>query len=136
MTHRPIAFLCLCYLVVYSWCVPVPEVTDPASVTPLIGDTFSLSFTFDNTDTSAVGYGPFIDLYLPTRGISGTGDGVILQGVTAFTPPMTPTFFTVPITSANGGCVDHPFAVDINHIPLTVCGVAGDTLLSVVLPFG
>jgi len=116
----------------------VPAVTNPASVTPLIGDTVTLSFTFDNMDTIETGYGPFIDLYLPTRGISGSPnfDGVILQSVSAFSPPMNPTIFTVPITAANSGCVNHPFAVDDTHTPLTVCGVAGDTLLSIVLPFG
>ena len=41
-----------------------------------IGQAFSFTATFDNTDPTDPGYGPFIDLYFPVTGVDGAGAGV------------------------------------------------------------
>ena len=50
---------------------PAVSLDVPASV--FIGETFTFTVTFDNTDT-APGYGPIIDLVLPTNGADGAPD--------------------------------------------------------------
>ena len=53
---------------------PVASLNVPA--TTMIGEAFSFTVTFDNTGTGAeVGYGPYVDLFLPIGGADGTSSG-------------------------------------------------------------
>ncbi|MDO9300035.1 MAG: hypothetical protein Q7T89_01570, partial [Anaerolineales bacterium] len=116
----------------------------PASVQ--IGQAFSFTATFDNTDTTAPGYGPFIDLYFPVTGVDGAGaaidDGVDFTSATFLGAPVTAVSNTFG-AAGTGGCiaplgpVTHPYAVlfpsGAAHV---VCGTPGDKLVTLQLPFG
>ncbi|HXF86438.1 MAG TPA: isopeptide-forming domain-containing fimbrial protein [Anaerolineales bacterium] len=125
----------------------------PSNVT--LGDTFSFTVTFDNNGTDP-GYGPFLDLILPSNGADGdfnldVQDGIVFVSATALgytfntgddtlsvqtfpdpppgpPPPVYPTDYIT--------CVSHPWAVDSSNTPLAVCGPAGDQFVSLRLPFG
>ncbi|MEO7909759.1 MAG: hypothetical protein ABIV47_08935, partial [Roseiflexaceae bacterium] len=108
---------------------PVASLNVPANV--FIGESISFGVTFDNTDTTDSGYGPFIDLVMPASGADGN-DGVTFTSATYLGQPVT----TVQLTFPAGGCVAHPYAEDTTHAPLQVCGTPGDTLVVLQLPFG
>src|SRR5205085_2126437 len=50
---------------------PTPVASLAVPPDPFIGENFTFTVTFDNTDATATGYGPFVDLYLPARGADG-----------------------------------------------------------------
>ncbi len=110
----------------------------PTSV-PL-GGSFSVTLTFDNVADgdpgSNVGYGPYIDLVVPTTGKDGgngnTNDGITFGSATYLGTPVTSTSVTF---DANGQAV-HPFARDASGNPVIVTGTPGDTLVVLTLPFG
>lgn len=142
--------LAICLLVVcgQSQAAPVADVGITVSdAEPFIGASVSIDVTFDNTGPAGdTGYGPFIDLVLPTRGVDGDPsasealDG--LSFVSAEYSGFPTDFFTLTFPDDDGpggaitGCVDHPLAVDTAGDPLQVCGRAGDTLVVARLPFG
>lgn len=124
---------------------PVATVSAPG--TALIGDHVTATVTFQNVpDGSAggdVGYGPFIDVVIPTSGHDGHeppnphDDGLTLNGATAFgqSLPVTQVVF-----DANGNAT-HPFLKDSNGDPVVIHAAdfgaqAGDTLAVISLPFG
>ncbi len=127
-----------------------PEATvslDVADTNPFIGEGFSFDAVFDNTGPAGdTGFGPFIDLIIPSRGVDGDpGIGEPLDGidfVSASFAGFPIDFFTLTFPDADGagagitGCVEHPLAVDTSGDPLEVCGLAGDTLVVARLPFG
>jgi hypothetical protein len=104
-----------------------PTVNNPPDLSGPIGPSFSLSFSFDNADTTFTGYGPIVDIILPTKGIDG-GDGVDAStlDVTVFGIPAE--FDIIPFTTT---CVNHPYSVDPFHVPLQVCAQIGDSLLAI-----
>ena len=115
-----------------------PTVTLDVPADVPIGQDFTFTATFENTGADA-GYGPFVDLLIPSRGADGTtaggaNDGVTFNGATYLGSAVTAT--TLEFTDANGGVVDHPYAVDSNGDPLRVTGTVGDTLVVLQLPFG
>ncbi len=113
------------------WAVPNPLVTLDAPDQPFPGESFTFTVTFDNNGTTP-GYGPFIDVILPTSGADGS-DGATFVGAAIGLLPLTDvTLRTFPA----GGCVTHPFAVALNNAPTQVCGTPGDTLIVIRLPFG
>lgn len=116
-----------------------PAVTLVAPDDVFLGEAFDVSVTFDNTHPVDTGYGPFVDVYLPARGVDNTATGGGLDGI-SFVPgsanylgaSLSPTLITFDAT----GIADHPFAVDTSGDPLTVTGQEGDQLLVIGLPFG
>jgi large repetitive protein len=121
--------------------------TVPAEVP--IGEAFTFTATFDNTHATDVGYGPFIDVVLPTNGADGLGntnpplDGISYISASYLGFPVTitvQTFTNAPLGVLPCGptqsTLDHPYAVDTSNVPLPVCGTPGDTLITVQLPFG
>lgn len=108
----------------------------PAQVA--IGANFSFTATFDNTAANAAGntgYGPFIDLYFPVTGSDGD-DGINFASATYLGQPVTATQLTFPGPGPTG-CVNHPYAIaPATGAPLQVCGLSGDRLVVLQLPFG
>ena len=111
-----------------------------------IGQTFSFTAAFDNTDADEVGYGPFIDLVFPVTGTDGAGaatdDGINFVSATylgASVITVTNTFGTANTGGCTGGLgpVTHPYAVTLGTgAPHIVCGIPGDKLVTFLLPFG
>ena len=128
---------------------PDPTVTINAPDVVGIGTNFTVSVTFD---TDSTGFGPYVELYLPTSGV----DGVFDDGTDSFTSPADGISFVsaalaglgIPLadvqshTITDSG-VQHPYAVDAAGNPIVItAGSApggfqnGDTVVFVRLPFG
>ena len=118
-------------------------VSGPRNV--LIGEDFALTVSFKNTGSS-VGYGPFVDIVLPSNGADGNAGSAVQDGI-EFVSASTLgyTFSTAqntlfaqkfPVTGAAVTCLSHPWAHQSNGKFADVCGAAGDTFVSLRLPFG
>ena len=110
----------------------------------LIGENFSFTVAFKNTGSS-VGYGPFVDVVFPTNGADGNFNRAVQDGIDfisastlGYTFNASQTTQVVQIFPGSGavGCVAHPWARQSDGSFLQVCGPAGDTLVSLRLPFG
>lgn len=113
---------------------PTVSIDVPANVE--LGNNFQATITFDNTNASDVGFGPYVDLIVPTTGSDGAGaatdDGVTFLNATYLGAPVLAT----QVTFDNLGNATHPFAVDSAGNPIIVTGTPGDTLVVLTLPFG
>ncbi len=119
---------------------PVPSVTLDVPTESMLGEEIRFALTFDNVG-DAPGYGPWIDLVLPLNGADGAAgtdipDGLSFVEATYLSVPLDTSVLGFPDDGGGVGCVDHPFAVDSAHQPLQVCGIAGDVLVVLRLPFG
>ena len=123
---------------------PVVSLSVPAS--SRVGENFTFTAGFSNTGNT-VGYGPFIDVMLPTAGIDGSVsapfDGIDFISATYLGSPTTNTILTFPSSFAGANpCsagqfpVLHPLAKDNTGAPLRVCGLPNDKLVVSQLPFG
>lgn len=116
-----------------------PSLTAGADQDVMIGESFTFDVVFDNTGDTT-GYGPFIDLILPTNGtdgVAGVGsDGITFGNAAYLGTELNVIQIVFPDDGAGTGTIDHPYAVDGSGDPLTVTGTAGDTLVVVELPFG
>lgn len=110
--------------------IPIPIATLNAPSSQLIGEATTFTVTFDNGGAD-IGYGPFVDLVLPSAGMDGA-DGVTFNDATYLGQVLNSTVLTFPAS----GCVNHPFVVDTNNIQQQVCGRTGDQLIIIELPFG
>ncbi len=66
---------------------PIPTATLTAPAEAFIGDNVSFTVNFDNASSTAtdVGYGPYVDLFLPKSGIDGqstVGGPAVDDGIT------------------------------------------------------
>ncbi len=119
---------------------PVPTVTlsgMPAQV--LLGDTFTETVSFQNTAATGVGYGPFVDVFVPQDAQEkATLTGASYLGASLVVTPVTLST-TVPGHAGTLGAL-HPLALDAAGAPLFVAApagtVAGDAMYVVQLPFG
>jgi len=123
-----------------------PRVNTPPAVSlnvpaeAFIGNNVTFTVTFDNTNT-VPGYGPLIDLIIPTNGPDGAQntnpplDGLSFLSATYLGSSVENTVLTFP---GSGGvtCVNHPYLVNSSGNPVQVCGNAGDTFVALRLPFG
>ncbi len=100
-------------------------------IDPMIGEEFTFTVTLDNTTTETL-YGPYIDLYMPTAGDDGDGDGVSFRDATYLGTPVNATVQTFDLN----GEIEHPFAVDGTGAPITISGTQGDTYVTLEMPFG
>jgi hypothetical protein len=111
---------------------PAVSLSVPAEV--FIGDTVNFTVTFDNTNT-VPGYGPLIDLIIPTNGPDGSPnpDGLTFVDATYLGVALEKTVITVP----GSGCVTHPYMRDNTGAYVQVCSLTpGDTFVALRLPFG
>ena len=124
-----------------------------------IGQEFTFTASFSNNantsdaDPADTGYGPFIDLVFPVTGVDGD-DGIDFVsasygGAALLGSQVYENIFPDDdgIGLGTTGCVQHPIAVLGANVPpvpsdvtqpryMTVCGTAGDKLVTLVLPFG
>jgi large repetitive protein len=106
--------------------------------TPFIDSPASFTATFDNSG-STVGYGPYIDLFLPTTGEhapnASANYGISFVSATYLGQAVTSNVYT--LTAAG---VAHPYAVDNTGAPLIIKPPPGfepgDELVVLQLPFG
>ncbi len=125
---------------------PLASVTLAVPATLQIGEAFSFTATFDNTDADEVGYGPFIDVYFPVIGVDGAGaavdDGIDFVSASFLGGSITTVSQTFPAAPLGGPCgaaqspVNHPYAVDATGAFVIVCGTPGDKVVTFLLPFG
>jgi LPXTG-site transpeptidase (sortase) family protein len=110
----------------------------------LIGEDFSFSISFKNTGSNP-GYGPFVDLVLPTNGADGDYNRAVQDGVEFVSASVIgykfseaqATLFEQKFPGSGGiTCMSHPWARQQNGQYVQVCGPAGDTFVSMRLPLG
>ena len=92
---------------------------------PLIGEALTFGVSLDNTDTTATGYMPYVDLLLPIAGGDGD-DGISFTSATYFGAPVT----TPLIQTCASAPVTHPLTAMSTPCP------AGRQLVVMQLPFG
>mgnify|MGYP000355235603 CR=1 FL=1 len=116
-----------------------PSVTIDVPDTVELGNTFEATIRFDNSATNAagnVGFGPYVDLFLPVTGTDGAGaavdDGMDFINATYLGVPLVAT----EITFDASGNATHPYATDTSGNPIVVNGAPGDKLVVLQLPFG
>jgi len=111
---------------------PLPYYEMPAEVSP--GDKFTFTLTFENTgpDPDDAGYNPYIDLYLPTKGIDGedeppTGggpcDGIwFVEADGLFASPSPDPLYVFPPSGPPAGPSGPPGGPAYRHsiIPISV----------------
>ena len=113
--------------------VPLTTLSVPAR--SLIGEAVSLTVGFSDAGTGA-GFGPYVDLFLPTTGDDGKGmaatDGVSFVGATYLGQAVTSTVLHFD----SQGHATHPYAEDSSGKSVVVSGTPGDELVVLQLPFG
>ena len=105
-------------------------VTAPA-VPPLLGEASTLVVTFDNTDASNVGYGPYVDILINAAGADGLGaaadDGLVLASMSLGGSPVA------AVVPAGTPCSGAPMAHPLTTLPITCA--SGLRLFVFPLPF-
>ena len=108
----------------------------------LLGDTFTETLTFTNTATGGVGYGPIVNLYVPTHTATDT-ETATLGSATYLGNSVTTHEITLTSTAAGHvGTVGayNPYVLDSTGAATFIAApsgfVAGDSLYVLVLPFG
>lgn len=93
---------------------------------PLVGQTIDVSLTFDNKGNAA-GYGPYVDLVVPDKGLDYVSRSVSMLGSSLRE--------TIVIFNSEGKA-NHPFALAANGRPVVLNGNPNDKLVVIELPFG
>ncbi len=114
---------------------PSPVATLNVPANPFIGEALTFTATFDNTDTTDTGFGPYIDLRLPTTGIDGVFPGTPAANAYDGISFTSATYLGAAVqaqvlTFGAGGTIVHPFT------GATIAGTPGDQFVVLVLPFG
>src|ERR1700690_2584961 len=125
---------------------PTVSLSVPSNV--LLGSDVQFTVTF--TNGGVTGYGPFIDLIIPTKGASGVYPGTPASnaydglgntkinasflGASFITSGPSQNMWVIPFDSS--GHATHPLLRDSSGTYQTVSGTAGDTLVVLRLPFG
>ncbi len=133
--------------------LPVPSAVQaaPLAVTPsaslnvpattMIGQAFDFTVLFDNLGTgSEVGYGPFVDLFLPVGGVDGTSAGGPNDGIGFVNAQyLSTTVTSFSATCSPGGTVTHPLIGGTVTCPALPGGFDSSftwQLVTLELPFG
>ena len=130
--------------------LPTVSLNVPAQV--LLGSPVNFTASFDNTglDASDTGYGPFIDLIIPTPGTDGVFPGAsaatMYDGLGLGT--ITASYLGIPFSASGtnqnmwilsfdaAGHATHPLLRDASGTYATVNGTPGAKLVVLKLPFG
>ena len=118
---------------------PVASLNVPA--TTMIGEAFSFTVTFDNTGTGTeVGYGPYVDLFLPIGGVDGTSSGRTNDGISFGSATyLGAAVNSVILTCAPGGTLTHPLTELMVTCPAKPTGFDASftwQFVNLELPFG
>lgn len=145
-THRTFLQIVFAFFIALNWygtvaADPSPSVTLDIDEPVFIGeDPIDLSVTFNNSAPSGagnIGYGPFIDLYLPATGADGDDGVTFVNGSASYLGiAITTEVLTFPPDISGTSCVNHPYAENTVPEPVEVCGTPGDQLVVFQLPFG
>ncbi|MFM0120698.1 DUF4347 domain-containing protein [Paraburkholderia sp. RL18-101-BIB-B] len=118
---------------------PLPTVTfDPTTVPGdiLLGSTFTETVNFSNAAGNAVGYGPFIDLFVP----SDANQKVTLTSATFLGTAVSFQKITITNVAGEGLGAFSPLALGSDGKPVFITAPpgyqAGDSMYVLVLPFG
>ena len=119
---------------------PVPGVNIDIPASLLIGEDFSFTVSFDNTDADEVGYGPYVDIFLPQSGADDSTSSEKEDGITY----SSVDYLGNSIRSWDGTCSDngtftHPLTGLTVTCPATPTGMVSPftwQYLVVELPFG
>ena len=119
---------------------PVPGVSIDIPSSLLIGEDFSFTVTFDNTSAADVGYGPYIDVFLPQSGADDSVDAEKEDGITY----TSVDYLGYNVRSWDGICTDngtftHPLTGLTVTCPAAPAGMVTPftwQYLVVELPFG
>ena len=122
---------------------PVSSVSLTAPSGSFIGENFSFTAAFDNTGTGTeTGYGPYIDLFLPTAGVDGTTGGGTNDGISFTSATYLGAAVTDNALNCNaGGAATHPLTgLTVTCPPLPPGAGASTTnywrFVVLTLPFG
>ncbi|SFT90885.1 VCBS domain-containing protein [Pseudomonas marincola] len=98
----------------------------------LLGDQFTFTVNFSNnaTDATALGYAPFLNVIMPATGVDGD-DGATFISATYLGQSLSATVITFDAS----GNATHPLAKDASGNPLIITGNPGDQLVVIALPF-
>lgn len=137
--NRPTALLCAAALIATVAVVVPATPAAAATAAPtavldvpadtFIGESIAATLTFDNAATTAVGYGPYVDLFTASTGADGD-DGVSFSSATFAGSPVA----SQTITLACDGSDAHPLTGLAIGCPAGIA--AGDTVTVLTLPFG
>ncbi|MFN8499639.1 MAG: isopeptide-forming domain-containing fimbrial protein [Anaerolineae bacterium] len=108
--------------IAFAAAVPTAILNVPAS--GFIGAPLNFTVAFDNTSATDTGYGPYINLYLPSGGADGD-DGITFNSATYLGQPVASFVF-----NCTGATVIHPFTLQPVACPV------GQQLVVLQPPFG
>ena len=118
---------------------PTPTVSLDVDSQVLIGEDFRFTVTFDNSSTD-IGYGPYIDLYLPQSGADDSSDGEKEDGITYTSVDyLGNDIRTWEYSCVEGGTITHPLTDLTVTCPAAPTGTQSPftwQLLVIELPFG
>jgi uncharacterized repeat protein (TIGR01451 family) len=122
---------------------PVPTVTLSGPTDVLLGSSFTQTLTFDNSAANGVGFGPFVELFVPAHTGTGADHAVSLTGATYLGSALS--FQAITLSDAIAGHVGtvgayNPLLLDASGQPTFVAAPsgfqAGDVMYVITLPFG
>ena len=118
---------------------PTPTVTLNVTDQVLIGENFNFTVTFDNSSAD-IGYGPYIDVYLPQSGADDSSDGEKEDGITyTGVNYLGNDIRTWEYSCVEGSAITHPLTDLSVTCPAAPTGTLSPftwQLLVIELPFG
>jgi uncharacterized repeat protein (TIGR01451 family)/fimbrial isopeptide formation D2 family protein len=118
---------------------PTPTVSLDVDSQVLIGEDFRFTVTFDNSSTD-IGYGPYIDVYLPQSGADDSTDGLKQDGITYTNVDYLGNYIrTWEYECVEGDSITHPLTGLSVTCPAAPTGAYSPftwQLLVIELPFG
>ena len=118
---------------------PTPTVTLNVTDQVLIGENFNFTVTFDNSSAD-IGYGPYIDVYLPQSGADDSSDGEKEDGITYTSVDyLGNDIRTWEYSCVEGSAITHPLTDLSVTCPAAPTGTLSPftwQLLVIELPFG
>ncbi len=122
---------------------PVATVTLSGATDILLGSSFTQTLTFDNTAANGTGFGPFVELFVPSNTGTGADHAVTLTGASFLGASVN--FQAITLSDSVPGHIGvvgaiNPLLLDASGNPTFVAAPsgfqAGDTMYVITLPFG
>ena len=121
----------------------VGSLTGGTSGNVLLGDTFTETVTFSNGSAGVTGYGPIVNLFVPTNRATDTETATLSSA--SYLSSAIDITHKITLTSTAAGHVGtvgafNPYVLDTSGNPTFIAApngfVAGDSMYVLVLPFG